>query len=169
MSSESSKNNLSALLLFSVIPIVYCIQQSTTGRKSLLSRESKTSKRESLSLHFPGIYSNHGKIRPPFPPVIREMLSSCRLAYLSTVQENSSHLSLMRFTYINDDDDGEVIIMTTRRETKKFNMLKEQNGVALLIHDFSQFERWGSQQWRRRETGRSLNYFKRKMWNTWRG
>lgn len=77
-------------------------------------------------------------IRPPFPPIIRGMLSSARLAYLSTVDGNSSHLSLMRFTFLNDSEDGEVVIMTTQRKTRKFDILQKQNGVALLIHDFSQ-------------------------------
>lgn len=125
MVSEPNKNNLVPLLLFSIIPIAYY------G----LSR-GKQEKKASRAT-FDGVVD--GKIRPPFPPVIRKMLSSCRLAYLSTVEEYSSHLSLMRFTYINDKDDGEVIIMTTRRETKKFNMLRKQNGVAMLIHDFPQF------------------------------
>ena len=42
----------------------------------------------------------------------------------------------MRFTYLHDEDDGEVVIMSTNRKTKKFNMLEKQKGVALLIHDF---------------------------------
>ncbi len=78
-------------------------------------------------------------IRPPFPQPIRDMLSKSRLAYLSTVDGDSSHLSLMRFTYLKDEDDGEVVILSTQRATKKFDMLLKQNGVALLVHDFSQF------------------------------
>lgn len=79
-------------------------------------------------------------LKPPFPQVVRTMLSKCRLAYLSTVDsaEESSHLSLMRFTYLNDQDDGEVIILSTNRKTKKFDMLQKQRGVALLVHDFAQ-------------------------------
>lgn len=67
------------------------------------------------------------------------MLSKCNLAYLSTVdaEVSSSHLSLMRFTYLHDKDDGEVVIMSTNKETKKFDMLQQQKGVALLVHDFS--------------------------------
>jgi hypothetical protein len=42
----------------------------------------------------------------------------------------------MRFTYLQDDDDGEVVIMSTNRKTKKFTMLERQEGVALLVHDF---------------------------------
>eukprot|EP00980_Cylindrotheca_fusiformis_P013481 scaffold3437_cov113-Cylindrotheca_fusiformis.AAC.48 len=91
------------------------------------------------------------KIKPPFPHPVRDMLSKCNLAYLSTIDatstdpnlnpnnssELSSHLSLMRFTYINDADDGEVVIMSTNMETKKYEMLQRQKGVALLVHDFS--------------------------------
>jgi hypothetical protein len=77
-------------------------------------------------------------IKPPFPQTLRDMLSKCRLAYLSTVytMAKSSHLSLMRFTYVHDPEDGEVIIMSTNKNTKKFEMLRQQRGVALLVHDF---------------------------------
>ena len=80
------------------------------------------------------------KLKPPFPTAVREMLSKCRLTYMSTVdtEVGSSHLSLMRFTYIHDPDDGEVIIMSTNKKTKKFDMLQRQRGVALLVHDFHQ-------------------------------
>lgn len=76
-------------------------------------------------------------LRPPFPKVVQVMLSKCRLAYLSTVDAGnaSSHLSLMRFTYVKEE---EVIIMSTNRNTKKFDMLRRQGGVALLVHDFAQ-------------------------------
>lgn len=78
------------------------------------------------------------QLKPPFPELVRAMLSKCRLAYLSTVdaEVGSSHLSLMRFTYLNDAEDGEVVIMSTNRNTKKFDMLQRQKGVALLVHDF---------------------------------
>jgi len=81
---------------------------------------------------------NPNIIRPPFPQTLRDMLSKCRLAYLSTVdtQAASSHLSLMRFTYLHDDEDGEIVIMSTNKNTKKFEMLQQQQGVALLVHDF---------------------------------
>ncbi len=80
------------------------------------------------------------QLKPPFPKLVREMLSKCRLAYLSTVDSEmaTSHLSLMRFTYLNDPEDGEVVIMSTNVMTKKFEMLQRQKGVALLVHDFGQ-------------------------------
>lgn len=77
-------------------------------------------------------------LKPPFPQEVRHLFSKCRLAYLSTVDADagSSHLSLMRFTYLQDADDGEVVIMSTNKKTKKFEMLQRQTGVALLVHDF---------------------------------
>ena len=81
-------------------------------------------------------------IKPPFPQTLRSMLSKCRLAYLSTIdtKATSSHLSLMRFTYLHDAEDGEIVIMSTNKNTKKFDMLKQQNGVALLVHDFDDID-----------------------------
>lgn len=87
-------------------------------------------------------------IKPPFPQTLRDMLSRCQLAYLSTVDTSacSSHLSLMRFTYLHDETDGEIVVMSTNRNTKKFDMLQQQKGVALLVHDFDS----ASQQTQRR-------------------
>jgi general stress protein 26 len=86
------------------------------------------------------------RLKPPFPPVVRDVLSKCRLAYLSTLDADSasSHLSLMRFTYLQDEQDGEVVIMSTNRRTKKFEMLQKQKGVALLVHDFAEQQGGGS-------------------------
>ena len=84
--------------------------------------------------------SNSGTIIPPLPSVVQSLLSSAHLAYLSTsdISNESSHLSLMRFTYIPGE---EVIIMSTRRDTKKFDLLEKQQGVALLVHDFGNDEK----------------------------
>lgn len=114
-------NQLTSAAFFSIVSAIYCVHIFVERKK----------KDEAAKLS--------GKIRPPFPPVIREMLSSCQLAYLSTVEDNSSHLSLMRFTFLHDKDDGEIIIMTTNVNTKKFQLLQNQEGVALLVHDFPQF------------------------------
>ena len=78
-------------------------------------------------------------LRPPLPEIIQRLLSRCRFAYLSTVDvdSNSSHLSLMRFTYLPEE---EIIIMSTNVKTKKYDMLERQSGVALLIHDFGEEE-----------------------------
>ncbi len=122
------KSNLTNLLLFISFPVLSYAYNLRAKKRKKFEEPHKWS----------------SVIRPPFPPVIREMLSSCRLAYLSTVEGNSSHLSLMRFTYCVDKDDGEVVIMTTNKNTKKFNILQKQNGVALLVHDFPQFDSEGA-------------------------
>ena len=74
-----------------------------------------------------------------FPPVVKDVLERCKLAYLATVdrEDDSSHLSLMRFTYLPEDG---VIVMSTNMKTKKFSMLQKQTGVALLVNDFDQFD-----------------------------
>lgn len=78
-----------------------------------------------------------GSIRPPLPSIIQKLLFDCRLTYLATVdvEENSSHLSLMRFTYLKDE---EVIILSTNKRTKKFDILNKLKSVALLVHDFGE-------------------------------
>lgn len=81
------------------------------------------------------------------------------------VDAKSSHLSLMRFTYLAEEELSKFIVyftpvihcidcyilnqnlvfrtiitvlMSTNIYTKKYEMLEKQNGVALLIHDFSE-------------------------------
>ena len=106
--------------------------ENSKKKKDVIDRSASLSQ-----LSIPTL-ENSSLIKPPFPQTLRDMLSKCRLAYLSTVEtvEKSSHLSLMRFTYLHDETDGEIIIMSTNRNTKKFEMLREQKGVALLVHDF---------------------------------
>jgi len=122
------------LAIFAVIPIaasLYARQQ----------RKRDEERRRAASRHRSSVYEEfRGKkyLRPPFPPAVKDMLTRCRLAYLSTVDvdQSSSHLSLMRYTYIPEE---EVIVMSTNTKTKKFTMLEKQTGVALLVHDFAQF------------------------------
>ncbi len=108
-------------------------------------------------------------LRPPLPAIVRQSLSRRRLAYLGTVDMTSTtttatssngvsvrsgvpcpHLSLMRFTYLPDED---AILMSTNVYTKKYDMLSSSAGalamgkneggvggqslVALLVHDFA--------------------------------
>lgn len=98
------------------------------------------------------IVCDHGSsaLRPPLPTIVRQSLSRRRLAYLGTVDNaNASsssstpcpHISLMRFTYLPEDD---AILMSTNVYTKKYDMLSAGGGsegggalVALLVHDFA--------------------------------
>ncbi len=111
----------------------YYTNQERTRREGADQQETFYSSRRSTISNF-----SSQKFKPPFPQQIRDLLSKSRFAYLSTVDSDmgSSHLSLMRFTYLADEVDGEVVIMSTNRKTKKFDMLQGQRGVALLVHDF---------------------------------
>ena len=74
-----------------------------------------------------------GYIVPPLPDAIVQLLKASRLCFLATQAEGEPHLSLMNFTYYQKE---EVIIMCTRRNTKKFEQMTSSNSVAVLIHDF---------------------------------
>lgn len=127
MTSSQTTNTTTSLLsvgLF-VIPVVAFIFRNEQLRRQQI--------RDKALLHAQCDASGIDPLRPPFPPVVENLLQKCRLAYLSTVDADTSHLSLMRFTYLAEE---EVIIMSTNRNTKKFDMLKKQRGVAVLVHDF---------------------------------
>lgn len=131
------KGSLGPFLALIVLSAAYIRFQKSSSRKPEGDSSHVGDRRRSTLSNLTG--NDGGRIRPPFPPVIRDMLSRCHLAYLSTVDSSasSSHLSLMRFTYLTDEtDSGELIIMSTNRRTKKFDMLRKQGGVALLVHDF---------------------------------
>lgn len=126
------------------IPLIYYSNYTRKIVKCVFLKEEeeedKKHKNEIAALVEGKEGSSSTKLKPPFPTAVRKLLSECRLAYLSTVdvEGSGSHLSLMRFTYVHDEDDGEVVIMSTNKYTKKFTMLQKQKGVALLVHDFEQ-------------------------------
>mmetsp|Transcript_22575 Transcript_22575/g.50941 ORF Transcript_22575/g.50941 Transcript_22575/m.50941 type:complete len:220 (-) Transcript_22575:121-780(-) len=72
-------------------------------------------------------------LRPPFPREIVTLLDSASLCYLSTTLDNAPHLSLMNFTYVRE---RELLVFTTRRDTKKCDNLLMNPRVAILLHDF---------------------------------
>ena len=75
-----------------------------------------------------------GTFEPPLPPPLMRLLARCSLCQLATVSDdNAPHLSLMRFTY---DPATDVIVMSTRRLTKKFANLQKNKRVSLLLSDF---------------------------------
>mmetsp|Transcript_52111 Transcript_52111/g.93397 ORF Transcript_52111/g.93397 Transcript_52111/m.93397 type:complete len:243 (-) Transcript_52111:130-858(-) len=77
------------------------------------------------------------EVKPPLPQAVVMLLQQSRLGYLSTATTDgetaSPHLSLMTFTYVQED---EVIIMTTRKDTQKYHNLLSLSRVAMLVHDF---------------------------------
>jgi len=70
---------------------------------------------------------------PPLPNPVVTLLLASRLCFLATQSSNDPHLSLMNFTYYQPE---EILIMTTRRNTKKFEQMMTNSKVAVLIHDF---------------------------------
>lgn len=82
--------------------------------------------------------SSASVIYPPFPSVLVKLLQSSSLCFLSTTTTDgngSPHLSLMNFTYLKKNND-ELIILTTRANTQKFQHITESQNVGLLLHDF---------------------------------
>jgi len=72
-------------------------------------------------------------IEPPFPDEVLEILlstSSCQLGV--TLPDGTSHLCLMIFTYIPKE---QRIILSTRRDTAKFQAISLLTRVTLLLHD----------------------------------
>jgi Pyridoxamine 5'-phosphate oxidase len=157
-SSSSSSSNKQSFVIAALVPAVFLaapilyyhvvsqrIKQNNKNKNDNKNDDNNNNNNNGSLLSSASLLSTMARrgsqLRPPFPQVIRDMLSKCQLAYLSTVDSelSSSHLSLMRFTYWNDDEldgDGEIMILSTNRQTKKFDMLQQQNGVALLVHDF---------------------------------
>lgn len=130
---SSHFNNAITLALF-IGPIIYLSRK----QKRLAADRQKYKEEREAEVAFLSSQNNSSQpLRPPLPDILRRVLSRCRFAYLSTVDAacNSSHLSLMRFTYLPEE---ETIIMSTNRRTKKYDMLEKQSGVALLIHNFEE-------------------------------
>ena len=95
--------------------------KSDTGSPKKLSRASSLVTEGSI-------------IKPPLPAEVIAILEATRLCHLSTNSSEGAHLSLMNFTYVQDE---ELIIMSTRRDTRKFQLLQDSSQVSLLIHDFN--------------------------------
>lgn len=135
ISASQQQQTIVSLTLF-ILPILYlshCHRRHTN--ETARYRKERADERAYLS----DLVKNQAiqPLRPPLPVIVRRVLSRCRFAYLSTVDVDNatSHLSLMRFTYLPEE---ETIIMSTSVRTKKYDMLERTGGVALLVHDFSE-------------------------------
>lgn len=76
---------------------------------------------------------------PPLPEPVAQALDRACLCFLATSNAVSPHLSLMRFTYTSSllAHGAEVLIMSTKRMTKKYELFCQNKNVALLVHDFT--------------------------------
>ncbi|KAL7433215.1 hypothetical protein ACHAXM_003454 [Skeletonema potamos] len=131
--ANNSLNKAFATVAF-VLPIIYIYRKN---KRTVEEQKNIKEEREQERAFLSSLVKNPSSqpLRPPLPEIVQRVLSRCSFAYLSTidVDSTSSHLSLMRFTYLPDE---ETIVMSTNVKTKKYDMLEKQNGVALLIHDF---------------------------------
>ena len=135
MSALHQQQTILSLTLF-ILPILYLSHRHRRHtNETARYRKERADERAYLS----DLVKNQAiqPLRPPLPIIVRRVLSRCRFAYLSTVDVDNatSHLSLMRFTYLPEE---ETIIMSTSVRTKKYDMLERTGGVALLVHDFSE-------------------------------
>jgi hypothetical protein len=82
-------------------------------------------------------YDSRGPSR--LPPHIASVIDRGRLCYLSTVSPHDPpgpHISAMNFSFQHDPELGDVLVMTTRRDTLKYEAISKNSNVAVLLHDF---------------------------------
>tara|TARA_B110001452_G_C15195438_1_gene414953 strand:- start:723 stop:1454 length:732 start_codon:yes stop_codon:yes gene_type:complete len=136
MSGGSSKALVLGLCASNAALLVAVVLLSSPGKRLYAYLTSATS---SAAKHDKALGVLLGKdYKPPLPHPIPQVLDEQCLCFLATTSELSPHLSLMRFSYCKslEDPDGEVMIMSTQRNTKKYTILKENKHVALLVHGF---------------------------------
>ena len=121
MTTCTAMNDKSAIGLFALVASSILIY------KHFMKKVKKADTRRSSNTFL-------GEYFPPLPDEVVEVLRTSKLCYLATQSDGNPHLSLMNFTYCRDK---EVIILSTRRNTKKYYQIIENPSVALLIHDFS--------------------------------
>lgn len=93
-------------------------------QRSASMEEQRKSRRDQRSVLREEVYY------VPLPDKVVRMLNAARLCTLATA---GPHLSLMNFSYYRPD---EVIILTTRRNTKKYRQIETSEEVSILINDF---------------------------------
>jgi len=66
-----------------------------------------------------------------------DLLKKTNLCQLSCSDDENCHNSLMAFTYLPED----IIILTSRKDTKKYRLIKKNPNVSILFHQFSQTDK----------------------------
>lgn len=64
------------------------------------------------------------------PRNVKALLETEKLCAMATCQEDHPYLSLMNFTFIDEEN---IIILSSRRESKKFNNIQHNKNVSLLL------------------------------------
>lgn len=63
---------------------------------------------------------------------IIELLQGEKVCYLATCKDNEPYLSLMNFTF---DEESQRVILSSRRNSKKFKNILNNREVSLLLHN----------------------------------
>jgi hypothetical protein len=115
------------VLLFSVLLWQYGVQKGWWKRLQWalesIAACSTSPVRSTPVQHFDDLHPLLDKdYEPPLPKPVADALQRSCLCFLATTQSDQPHLSLMRFTYaagLGEDKESEVMIISTRRNTKK--------------------------------------------------
>ncbi|KAG7194180.1 uncharacterized protein KQ657_004889 [Scheffersomyces spartinae] len=70
------------------------------------------------------------------PDSVTSLLKSKRFLHLATCNDNVPHLSLMNYTYYKKTDNEHYIIMSTPKNTDKYNNMLANPQVSVLVHDW---------------------------------
>jgi len=150
----TDQSRLVTWLVASNVATLACVALWQTGAwrsvqrrwRLLLERVDGSRRRSSSGASEPSSPNGLGKLLgrdyvPPLPGPVAFTLNRACLCFLATADGEtlSPHLSLMRFTYCKSltKPGGEVLILSTRRDTLKYQTLIKNSRVALLVHDFS--------------------------------
>ena len=73
----------------------------------------------------------------PLPEKVIDSLSNSKFIHLATSYKDRPHVSLMNFTFINNKDKNEqLILVATCKNTKKYENLINNKNVSVLVHDW---------------------------------
>lgn len=71
------------------------------------------------------------------PQHVINLLKSTKYVHLATCKDNIPHVSLMNYTFLqNKEDTEDIIIITTPKCTTKYDYMKHNPNVSLLVHDW---------------------------------
>ncbi len=80
----------------------------------------------------------------PLPQRVSELLKASKFLHLATCSNDVPHVSLMNFTFIEPSQQDcallqsnkNMLLVTTPKDTKKFQNLQKNDKVSILIHDW---------------------------------
>lgn len=70
------------------------------------------------------------------PDSVTSLLKSKRFLHLATCNDNVPHVSLMNYTYYKKAENEHYIIMSTPKNTDKYNNMLANPQVSILVHDW---------------------------------